>query len=130
MADTPRTVPLPVPTEAGGRGRLVIDDRVVETIAEAAACQVDGVRRWGGTLEGVMGRRYPKVDARTAGSRTRVSVEVAVVWPVALSQVLAEVRDRVRSQVQDLTGLQVDAVDVLAARLMLDASQGDRRKVS
>ncbi len=130
MDDIPRTAPLPVNPEAGGRGRLLIDDRVVETIAGAAACEVDGVRRSGGTLEGVVGRRYPKVEARTAGARARVSVEVAVAWPVALSQVLAEVRDRVRSQVQDLTGLQVDAVDVIAARIVIDEGQGDRRRVS
>lgn len=114
----------------GERGTLVIHDRVVETIATTAACEVDGVRRSGGTLDGVVGRRFPKVEARTAGTRTRVSVEVAVQWPVPLAQVLAQVRDHVRSRVQGLTGLDVDAVDVLAARVLTDRPTDQRRRVS
>lgn len=117
-------------TSEQDRGTLTIHDRVVETIATAAACEVPGVRRVGGTLEGVVGRRLPKVDAKTAGSRTRLTVEVAVQWPAPLGEVLAQVRDRVRSQITTLTGLQVDAVDVLAARMLTDEPSTGRRRVS
>ncbi len=116
--------------DPGERGRLVVHDRVVETIATAAACEISGVRRSGGTLDGVVGRRFPKVEARTAGTRTRLTVEVAVQWPSPLGQVLAQVRDHVRSQVHDLTGLDVDAVDVLAARVLTDRPTEQRRRVS
>lgn len=113
------------------RGRLVIHDRVVETIATVAACEVDAITRTGGTLEGVVGRRYPKVDARTAGTRTRIRVEVAVTWPAALPTVLPAVRDRVRDRVQTLTGLDVDAVDVLAAKIVHPDPDDERpRRVS
>ncbi len=113
--------------EIAGRGRLVIHDRVVEAIARTAATEVGGVTRWGSGLDSVVGRRYPKADASTAGNRTRIGLEVAVVWPSALPQVLQQVRERVRTRVGELTGLEVDAVDVLAARIVQDAETEPRR---
>lgn len=100
---------------------------MVETISCAAATEIDGVQRSGGSLEGVVGRRYPKADARTAGSRTRIGIEVAVLWPSPLSQLLGQVRERVRTRVVDLTGLDVDAVDVVAARIVQDTPELPRR---
>jgi uncharacterized alkaline shock family protein YloU len=107
--------PLPEPAD---RGRLTIADRVVERVAVYAAAEVDGVARVGSTLEHAVGRRYPKADAQVAGQRVRVSVEIAVEWPAALSQVTGSVRRTVRDRVESLVGLEVDAVDVTAAKVV------------
>ncbi len=104
--------------EPESRGRLDIADRVVERIAMYAAAAVPNVVQVGSTLERVVGRQYPKASADVAGRRTRIGVDVAVAWPAALTEVLLAVRDTVRSQVHDLAGLEVDAVDVTAAKIV------------
>ncbi len=95
--------------EAGKRGRLAIADQVVRSIARLAAAEVSG------TVPGEGGwhaRRLPRAQARVAGDRTRVSVEVGARWPSPLPVVAAAVRDTVASRLRELTGLTVDAVDV------------------
>jgi len=116
-------------TDPAHRGRLVVHDRVVERIATAAACEVDGVVRSGGTLDGVVGRRYPRAEARTAGSRTRVDLTVAVVWPTPLPRALGEVREHVRDRLRALAGLEADAVDVVAATLVSGTDAEPARRV-
>lgn len=109
------------------RGRLVIDDRVVERIATLAAQEITGVTRSGSALDRVVGRRYPKADARTAGGHTRVSIQLAVLWPAPLATVARQVRDRVHARLRSLTGLTVDAVDVTAAKIVRAGTDQDRK---
>lgn len=105
-------------TDASTRGRLVIDDRVVERIATLAAQEVAGVARSGSMLGSLVGRRYPVSDAHTAGGHTTVSVELAVVWPTPLGSVARQVRDHVHERLRSLTALTVDSVDVTAAKIV------------
>lgn len=98
--------------EPAQRGELVLHDKVVVRIAELAALDIRGVTRQSGRLSKVTGRDLPRVSATIAGSRARVQLDVAAIWPQPLSQLAATVRDRVRQRVATLTGLQVDAVDV------------------
>lgn len=72
----------------------------------------------GSALGRAVGRRYPKADAQVAGDRARITVEVAVAWPASLVDVTAGVRDIVRSRLGELAGLQVDTVDVIAAKVV------------
>jgi len=104
--------------EPEDRGRLDIADRVVERIAMYAASAVPNVVQVGSTLERVVGRQYPKASADVAGGRSRIGVDVAVAWPASLAEVLLAVRDSVRTRVHDLAGLEVDAVDVTAAKVV------------
>lgn len=104
--------------EQGQRGHLTIADRVVQRVAVTAASEVDGVVSIGSGLDQVLGHRYPKADATVAGNRARITVEVAVRWPHPLAEVSADVRQRVRQRVSELVGLQVDAVDVTAAKIV------------
>ncbi len=113
--------------EPGGRGRLVVADRVVERIATIAAREVPGVTPAGSALGRAVGRRYPKADAQVAGDRVRITVEVAVAWPASLVDVTAGVRDIVRSRLGELAGLQVDTVDVIAAKVVHEDAPTRRR---
>lgn len=115
------------PDDPGGRGRTVVADRVVERIATIAAREVAGVAQVGSTLERVVGRQYPKADAQVAGDRARISVEIAVAWPTSLADVTAGVREAVRTRLEGLAGLQVDTVDVTAARVVHDDAPTPRR---
>lgn len=113
--------------EPGQRGQLRIADRVVQRVATIAAGEVDGVVSIGSGLDQVLGHRYPKADATVAGSRTRIEVDVAVAWPHPLARVSADVRQNVRQRVSDLVGLQVDAVDVTASKIVHQAPEDNRR---
>lgn len=100
------------------RGRLIIDDRVVERIATLAAREVEGVAESGSSLESIVGRRYPKADAHTAGGHTAVSIELAVTWPMPLGTLTGRVRDHVLERLHSLTGLTVDSVHVTASKVV------------
>lgn len=100
------------------RGSLTIADTVVEKIAVIASGGVDGVAEVGSRMERRVGRGFPRAQARVAGDRVRISVEIAVIWPAVLATVAKEVRDRVTTQVGSSVGYQVDAVDVTAGRVV------------
>lgn len=125
-------------TDPGTRGRLVVSERAVARIAEAAAL-VPGTRRTGaahpktaaatvsGVVDGVLGRSYPDVDATVAGRRARVRVEVAAVWPHPAPQVAARVRDAVGEALNRLAGMTVDDVSVVVATYLTDRPDTARR---
>jgi len=104
--------------DPGQRGSLVIADSVVERIAAIAAGEVAGVVKAGSGLDQVLGHRYPKVSATIAGHRVRIFVEIAAAWPYPLGQVSGQVRVAVGERISELTGDQVDAVDVFVAKVV------------
>lgn len=117
----------PALAEPGDRGRTVIADAVVERIAVRAASDVDGVEHAGSGLGKVVGRQYPKASVEVAGNHARLSVEIAVSWPHPLAQVCASVRDAVTGRLAELTGMDIDAVHVTAAKVVLPEPSTPRR---
>lgn len=121
--------------EAGERGSLVLKDRVVQRIAEAAATGVPGVAPAGGPSSGsssssvgdvvssvgsavgsALSRDYPRVEVVVAGARVHARVEVVGLWPVPAPSLAGAVRTAVASQLQSLAGMRVDGVDVEIAK--------------
>lgn len=120
--------------EAGERGHLVLKDRAVQRIAEAAASGVRGVAPSGGPTAGggsavgdvvssvgsavgsALSRDYPRVDCVIAGRRVHARVEVVGLWPAPAPSLAGAVRAAVASQLQDLAGMHVDGVDVEIAK--------------
>jgi uncharacterized alkaline shock family protein YloU len=116
--------------DPGERGSLVIKDRAVQRIAEAAALQVPGVvpaAQSTSTLGAALGRAYPRVDCDVAGGRVRAEVEIVGRWPTPAAQLGAQVRDAVTDQLQQLAGLRVDAVDVTIIKIVRVATPPRRR---
>lgn len=111
VADAATVAPVAEPSSVshgGDRGRLDIAQRAVERIAEITA------RRHGAVVrrDSVLGRGLPKARAVVAGRRARIEVQVAAAWGRPLEEVAAEVREAVTADVERLTGLGVDRVDV------------------
>lgn len=104
--------------DAGERGRTVIADAVLERLAAHAALEVDGVVPTGSGLDTLVGRRLPKADGTVAGQRARVALDVALAWPHPVAAVAGQVREHVSSRLRELTGLDIDAVDVQVARVV------------
>lgn len=116
--------------EPGRRGSLLIKDRAVQRIAEAATLQVPGVvpaEKSTNALNAALGRAYPRVDCEVAGGRVRAGVEIVGRWPTPAPQLGAQVRAAVTDQLQRLAGLRVDAVDVTITKIIRVAAPPRRR---
>jgi uncharacterized alkaline shock family protein YloU len=116
--------------DPGERGNLIIKDRAVQRIAQAAALSVPGVvpaAQSTNTLNAALGRAYPRVDCEVAGGRVRAEVEIVGLWPTPAPQLGAQVRQTVTDQLQRLAGLRVDAVDVTIAKMIRTAAAPRRR---
>jgi len=120
----------------GDLGRLRIHDRVVEKIAGQAAREVAGA---GSARPRVLGRSLPgfgvrrtdldaaaNASASIEGSVTRIELSISVRWPASIPEVTAQVRDRVRTRVSDLTGLRVQEVGITVTDLVTDRPPGRR----
>ncbi len=116
-----------VPVDAGQRGSLTVADRVIDKLAEQAATQVPGVVSSGSSLDMLVGRRLPRVSSDVRGGQTRVDVEIAVQWPMALGDVATSVRSAVTDAVTAYAGLTVVAVDVTVARVEQTVGADTRR---
>lgn len=117
-------------TDPGERGSLIIKDRAVQRIAEAAALGVPGVVPAGrspNALNAALGRAYPRVDCDVAGGRVRAEVEIVGLWPVSAPQLGARVRKAVTDRLQELAGLRVDSVDVTIAKIVQVVTAPRRR---
>ena len=117
-------------TDPGERGALVIKDRAVQRIAEAAALGIPGVvpsAETTGAVGAALGRSYPRVDCDVAGGRVRAEVSIVGRWPTPAAQLGEQVRAAVTEQLQTLAGLRVDAVDVTVAKVVLQGEAPRRR---
>jgi uncharacterized alkaline shock family protein YloU len=125
------TAPSPELDDPGWRGRLLIKDRAVQRIAEAAALSVTGVApadKSTNAVNAALGRAYPRVDCDVAGGRVRAELEIVGVWPTSAPLLAGQVRDTVTDQLERLAGLTVDAVDVTIAKIVR-VSVAPRRRV-
>ena len=128
----------PERVDAGERGRLVVSERAVSRIVEAAAT-VPGTLRTSNAgsrsaaaavsdvVDSVLGRSYPDVDCTVAGHRARVRVEVAAVWPVPAPQVAARVQQAVTEALDRYAGMTADDVSVVVATYVTDQPDSTRR---
>lgn len=118
-----------MPAAAADRGSLTVAPKVVTKIAEAAAAEVDGTAPHRGGVGHLLGRSLPRADARLAGSRADVSLEVAAVWPHPVATVAARVRDSVTRRLQELADVTVDRADVTVSHVLPRSSAGAGRRV-
>jgi len=101
----------------GGRGRTVIAERVVEKIAALA---VQDAERVGGSATRVLGvplgrddlKRPAQVTAWVDGQVTALTVTVSLDWPASARGTARRLRVHIVDQVQRLTGLHVDHVNI------------------
>ena len=108
--------------DPGDRGHLDIADRVVERVAGYAVTLVDGASAAPRRVLGVsMGQSRPEadadVDARVHGLEAEVEATIAVRWPANVRTTAQAVRDSVRREVDRMTGLTVDHVDITVASM-------------
>ena len=124
--DTDSTTPTAsVPPEE--RGRLTVDDRVVEKVAGYAVTFVTDAAAAPRRVLGVnIGAARPdhaaSVHAQVQDDIASVHAAIAVRWPKSVQKVADEVRERIRSEVTAITGVRVDLVDVEVVSMKLPHS--------
>jgi uncharacterized alkaline shock family protein YloU len=99
------------------RGAIHVSQGVVAKVAAYAASELPDV---GGAWHG-LGRR-PKVTAHVDGTQAYLELVVSVRWPAPVPRVTSALRRHVRDKVQQLTGLQVGAVNIQVADLTADTA--------
>ena len=119
----------PVPAEE--RGRLTVDDRIVEKVAGHAVTTIRDAAAAPRRVLGVkIGQARPddaaSVQAQVVDDIASVRVAIAVRWPTSVQQVADEVRERIRSEVTAITGVRVDHVDVEVVSMTLPDSSERR----
>lgn len=108
---------LPVLGEPSERGRLTIEDRVVERVAGYAVTLVPDAAAAPRRVLGVnVGHSRPQdqahVSAEVTGSTATVHATIAVRWPTSARSVADAIRNRIRMEVTRITGVTVDHIDV------------------
>jgi uncharacterized alkaline shock family protein YloU len=119
----------PVPPEE--RGRLTVDDRIVEKVAGHAVTSIMDAAAAPRRVLGVkIGEARPddaaSVQAQVLDDIASVHVAIAVRWPRSVQKVADEVRERIRSEVTAITGVRVDHVDVEVVSMTLPDSSERR----
>ncbi len=117
------TVELPPPEQ---RGRLVIHDGVVETIARRAAATVSDSRHATG-LSRITSSDLPRARVVVGAGNVVATIVVAATWPTPVAAVARRVQDAVTRQVHDYTGLTVSRVDVDVQCIPRDEQTATRR---
>ncbi len=97
---------------AAERGGLDVADRVVAALARRASADVEGTVRHGGSVAGLMGRRYPDASVSVLGQRAWIELDVAGTWPCDVSDLGARTRETVARRVGELGGVHVERLDV------------------
>jgi len=113
------------------RGRLTVDDRVVEKVAGYAVTFVTDAAAAPRRVLGVnVGAARPasaaSVHAQVQDDTASVHAAIAVRWPRSVQEVADEVRERIRSEVAAITGVRVDHVDVEVVSMTLPDSAEPR----
>lgn len=117
--------------EMDDRGSLEIADRVVERVAGYAITLVPEATAAPRRVLGVkVGDSRPEdaahVDARVQGSVATVDATIAVRWPHSVRQVAARVRQTLRSEVERITGVRVDHIDLDVVSMKIPATKQRR----
>ena len=98
--------------DPGGRGGLVVHDKVAQRLAVHAARLTSGVHVHSAGLDKLTGRELPRATVSVAGDRARVHVSIAVGWAQPAIGVAADVQRNVTEALSTYAALTVDRVDV------------------
>ncbi len=98
------------------RGQTILADKVIEKIASQVASDESVA---GGSSGGFLGigthadlKARPKASVELTGNIATLSVEVGMPYPVPLRRTTEQMRQRIRTRVTEMTGVEVRHVDI------------------
>jgi uncharacterized alkaline shock family protein YloU len=104
-------------------GKVEIAEEVIRSIAAIAAAEVEGLGGMEGSVTdqvvGIFGGRQKGVETELSDGSVRISLKIAVQYGYPLHELGRRLQERVKRDVEEMTGLEVSAVDVYIQRLQL-----------
>ena len=116
-------------SEKSGIGEVQIADEVVAIIAGLAATEVDGVDSMAGNitneLVGKLGMKNLSKGVKVAVTEATVSVELSLnmKYGYSIPEVGEKVQDRVKSALENMTGLSVLEVNIKIAGVSMEETR-------
>lgn len=114
------------------RGQTVLADKVIEKIASQVAGEESVA---GGSSGGFLGigthadlSARPKASVELSGNIATLSIEVGMSYPGPLRQGTNQLRQRIRSRVTELTGIEVRHVDIKISWLSTTSGEPEGRR--
>lgn len=102
--------------ENDGSG-IKISDEVVAIIAGMAASEVSGVANMSGGFVGgiseILGKKTKGVKVQVGEKETTIDISLIVEYGARIPDIAWEVQNKVKTQVESMTGLKVVAVNVI-----------------
>jgi uncharacterized alkaline shock family protein YloU len=118
------------------RGRVSITEQVIASIAGVAASGVEGVSGLRGNvaenLKAFLGEEHRRrgVIARVEEGSVQITLHVAIEYGHPIHEVAQSLQERVKEEVEAMTGLRVTAVDVYVNDLTLPEGAWETAQVS
>lgn len=115
-------------------GTIKISDEVIETIASVAIAEIKGVSSTGSGFVDGIAKRFTKKPLTTGikanVSETNVSVDINIVvnYGVRIPEVAWEVQDAVKKEIELMTGLAVDKVNVRVVGIDIPMEEENKDK--
>ena len=110
--------------DVGGIGEVKIADEVVTVIAGLAATEVDGVASMGGNITNEL---VSKLGVKNLSKGVKVTVLEGVVTvdlTLNILEVSKKVQDKVKSSIENMTGLEVADVNIRIAGVDMENGKG------
>ena len=107
-----------VPREEVEEGKISISKEVITSIAGLAAAEVEGIAppKGGEFPKGEGVKRY--VETEVGEGEVKVNIKVAVKYGYPVRDVAQKLQEKVKEEVERMTGLRVSSVNVEVAKLL------------
>ena len=117
--------------EAEERGALTVSDRVVERVAAYAVVSIDAAaaaprKMLGFTVGKADTDDEARVRADVRGSTATIAATLAVRWPESVRDVAEQARRAIRAEVQRITDVRVDHIDLDVVSLSVPTASRPR----
>ena len=103
---------------AGGQNDMLVSDEVIAITAGVAATEVEGVAGMSAGITGGIVEAFGKVNLAkgvkvdTDGGHTQVDLYVILKYGFRIPDVAWNIQEKVKDQVEQLTGITVDTVNI------------------
>lgn len=107
-----------VPREEVEEGKISISKEVITSIAGLAAAEVEGIAppKGGEFPKGEGVKRY--VETEVGEGEVKVNVKVAIKYGYPVRDVAQKLQEKIKEEVERMTGLKVSAVNVEVTKLL------------